>query len=41
MYVCLSSECNKHKMSEIGEFCEDDIAFMDCFLDKNGLMMTC
>ena len=35
VYVCLSSECNKYKMTEIGEyneivFCEDDIAFTDC-----------
>ena len=34
VYVCLSSECNKHKMTEIGEytdivFCEGDIAFTD------------
>ena len=47
MYVCLSSECNEHKMSEIGEFCEgtivceDDIAFMHCFFDKNGIVMLC
>ena len=40
MYICLSSECNKHKMSEIGEFCddtivcEDDTVFTDCLFNK-------
>ena len=29
MYVCLSSECNKHKMSEIGKFCDDTIVCED------------
>ena len=39
MCVCLSSECNTHKMTEIGEydevlFCEDDITFTDCLFNK-------
>ena len=39
VYVCLSSECNKHKMTEIGEytdivFCEGDIAFTDRWFNK-------
>ena len=39
MYICLSSECNKDKMTEIREyneglFCEDDIAFADYLFNK-------
>ena len=47
LYVCLSSEYRKSKMTEIREYnednivCEDYIAFTGCLFDKKCLMMIC